>query len=449
MFELTAERTVFGKLYDMGGRKRRVVAEKRPQHYPDDEGKLQDIDTVPRVRGKSLVVDKAWGKSTVSDASVHLDYESRVLGSFTMRLVALDDIPVESLALNIAPKIEGSSIFWRDLMPDLDIELRFWPGRVEWFKYLNSAAAPRSLTWDVLLPERKDRSFTLQEVSRGWDSRKTQADLSDGRRWAKMQHTSTPISGGVRVREEFLNAVMDVEDPTTRVRVEKTDVLYPVIIDVEVDEDIVATADDQYDVWATGSSFSALNDGDLYDMVYVGTYGANITRSVGFRFQGVAIPAGATIDDATLNVWVQSKNTGDDNLDCEIVGAEEDDAPAWSTSVGHRPHDMQNPTTARSATFTFADVPAAGNNWAIDVTAAVVQEMIDDPASWVSGNDMRLALDQGTCSYYPNVVGISDYSHATNPAPNFVVNYTEGGNGANPKGPLGHPLHGPFAGPIN
>jgi len=79
--------------------------------------------------------------------------------------------------------------------------------------------------------------------------------------------------------------------------------------------------------------------------------------------------------------------------------------------------------------------------------SAIVEELIAQ-GSWASSDGLRLGVmnDAGN-----NVNGDSinvQLFAGSEPEPRLDVYYTTA-SAANPKGPLGHPLHGPFGGPIN
>jgi len=85
--------------------------------------------------------------------------------------------------------------------------------------------------------------------------------------------------------------------------------------------------------------------------------------------------------------------------------------------------------------------PGTGSE-AVDVTALVQSAF--DRTDWGSGGDMAFALMAGA-AYADG----SDAQYLNISAGDATLSITLAAGGANPKGPLGHPLRGPFAGPIS
>jgi hypothetical protein len=101
----------------------------------------------------------------------------------------------------------------------------------------------------------------------------------------------------------------------------------------------------------------------------------------GFRFQGVAIPPGATIVNATLWLTIQiDKNDAEGIWHCEDV----DDAATFtetSNNIGGRA------ATTATVAWTTNDLGGTGARIPTPNLSACVQEVVDR-AGWVSGNDL-------------------------------------------------------------
>lgn len=412
--ERTDERTVFTKTFDLGGNRRQLVVRQFPWHYRDDLGAWQECDPTPEDRGGHFVVDRALYSVRVPKDAIAFSYRSRQRGTATSRLIALNGATPR---LRIAPVIEGQSIRWVDVVPGLDIVLRFTAGRVEWFKILKSPEAPTSFQWTF--EHDSNKAFTVRTRGRGWDAQRSLLDrLRDADLTLETSPEQTIAGGQVRltVEETFNGRVSDVVDLQTRQKGWTTDLVYPVTIDQDITEDIVANADDVdtrgyppgwYDFWSTGHS--TLRIGNKF-----GSYG----YTAGFRFQSIALPAGATIDDATLIVDV-TQITGVPGV--QVYAHEIADAPAWADTSGNRPGDA----SPRTAASTLAN-PSGAGSYNVDVTAQI-QEILDSTA-WASGNAMRfmgIVTKTGGSDFF-RIYGYESGQAAAQ----LQINYTEGGAAA-------------------
>ncbi len=104
----------------------------------------------------------------------------------------------------------------------------------------------------------------------------------------------------------------------------------------------------------------------------------------GFRFQGVGIPAGSTIDAATIDVYLLSGSFDDPNLD--IYGEDVDDAAGFSASSYN--------ISGRALTTAVTGWSATGIGTGVKTSPdfkGVVQEIVDR-AGWNSGQDMVIIM---------------------------------------------------------
>jgi hypothetical protein len=135
----------------------------------------------------------------------------------------------------------------------------------------------------------------------------------------------------------------------------------------------------------------------------------------GFRFQTVAIPAGATIDSAVLQLYLP--DSAHDNVHVDIYGEDVDDAAAFTT--GSNNISGRTLTTAK-VDWDTNNAGAAGWVDSPDITS-IIQEIVDRPG-WASGQDMALILDCVTS--IDLTVRFWDYTGNAHGA-KLLVNYTE------------------------
>lgn len=137
----------------------------------------------------------------------------------------------------------------------------------------------------------------------------------------------------------------------------------------------------------------------------------------GYRFPGVAVPQGATIDAAYLSFW--GRNSPNSGIHMRMYGDDVDNAAAWSGS------DKPSGITQTTA---FVVVEPSTDGWAADQfnnsreAKAVIQEIVDR-AGWVSGNAMRFAVINNASSAEQNHV--SDYTNDSAQAAKLHIEYTE------------------------
>jgi hypothetical protein len=151
----------------------------------------------------------------------------------------------------------------------------------------------------------------------------------------------------------------------------------PVSGDVEVDVSVAASSDDAREaagtVVLTGTSL-LLSNGPL----------------AGFRFDGVAVPQGATIVSASIQFTAGNTTTGDHNI---TVQAEDADDPGTFTTDASNISGRTLTTASVSWTQT-GGVWTAGNRTALQKTndlATVVQEIVDR-VGWATGQAMVFVL---------------------------------------------------------
>jgi hypothetical protein len=137
--------------------------------------------------------------------------------------------------------------------------------------------------------------------------------------------------------------------------------------------------------------------------------------TIALRFQSLSVPAGATIDSATLTL-TKSFVLGTPGI-IKIHGNDVDDAPPWATS-----NLVIN--IAKTTANTNLDTSSATS--ANDVTA-VVQEIIDR-GGWSSGNDIAFGLFPEDAGAGNHGWGAFAYESGSN-FPTLDITYTTGGGG--------------------
>lgn len=429
--EIVALRTKTGKVFDMGGEKRRVEQRIGPVHYPDpSDGRWRTIDVRFVQKGNKYLVDKTVYDLEIDPSKLQYSFTRKKGGHVSVRLTHIDNTPIVQLPLNITPEIENDKLHLRAILPDLDFYFRARSCGVDTFKILKSGSAPRKFTWEVR--EQNAEHIIVKTKTSGVDNadklprefRKVQARI-------KMAHIvgEKILVGNEYVysfSEEFTGKIVEIDKKTRVPTYVDNAEIYPIIIDADVDEKIPTDNDDGTEI--------PPNTWQTYYPKSPGRHEINVgySKHTGYRFTSVAVPQGATIDDAILTVYV---HIGSNNVAVTVYGDDVDDAAAWAGNDA--PSDMTNTTASQAKTFDSG----IGDD-TIDVTS-IIQEIVSR-GSWLSGNALRMGFigSSGGYDYF------YDYNGGTTLCARLAINYTEGNGAVAPTGALHGPLVGPLGGPI-
>lgn len=153
--------------------------------------------------------------------------------------------------------------------------------------------------------------------------------------------------------------------------------------------------------------------------MFLGKYTDGNDYHNGFRFGGVAVPQGATITSATLDLY-SSQQTGGTTVST-IWHCEAADNPVQFSST-RKPADLTTTTASDTYSITVANFTALGFGVdAIPVTNSV-QEIISR-AGWVSGNALVLiGHDNGSAA--STYVGSSTYDRAATRGAKLTITYS-------------------------
>lgn len=191
---------------------------------------------------------------------------------------------------------------------------------------------------------------------------------------------------------------------------------------------IAADSDDGN--WNAGNStwFDRTNEGDIVGERF------SVDKNDPFhcygvlRFLNVAVPKDATINSATLTLWIVAGPSADAQKIITVFadrGDNRQDAP----SASHHP-----PSTAWTNTTASVQVASPVTQNAREVTVtSIVQELVN-LAGWASGDDICFNLDplaNGTNGYW--ICHIADYdlnyeSYPSAQPATLTIDYTAGGS---------------------
>lgn len=410
--EIFGMRTFSGKGFSLIGKNKFAWRSRiGPIHYPTEwpltsPTKYADVDS--RIIA-GLKVDAGWFKFKVADVGIGYDATSRRGGDVFVRLARIGGVSVDSLTMNIQPQVDGNVIWYRDVVPGIDIYIRVRGGKVQIFKRIKTSTAPRSFTWDV--SEGNMQFIKIQHETEGWDNDDFIA--SRERRRIEVNHSpQEPIVSSRKrylVTEEWTGKTIIVNDRAKRDYTFTTDVEYPVVIDQDITEQIAQDSDDGADYYVTW--YDSYRSPPAMVMDPTGGNG----NGLGLRFQTVNVAQGVTIDTGT-NIYLEEhpSHTSVDH-DCNVFGIDEDNTPTFST--GNRP-STRTLTTASTATTLDS---TASSTTTIDVQA-IVQEIINR-GSWAANNAIGFFLDNNENTTW---VG-DDYANTPANSSRMDINFTAAG----------------------
>jgi hypothetical protein len=181
--------------------------------------------------------------------------------------------------------------------------------------------------------------------------------------------------------------------------------------------------------------------------VWWDNYNTNESKATQLRFTGVPIPAGSTINSATIDVVFDSGI--EDNPSADIFAVDEDDASAATNAS----EAVAKPLTSASVAWVASGLGSAPSVVTSPDFAACVQEVVDR-AGWASGNALVVVFQGRTSGggvrYARARSADYDIANATTLAPQITIDYTApaaGGPSGSPLTPpylLGSPLQSPF-----
>lgn len=292
---------------------------------------------------------------------------------------------------------------WAEVGTDTDYVIQALPRGVTTLLVLQTPQSPRIWTWNIQGDLDMIRPLVGRDaVGRLLELIETRTPGAGNRSTIQIEWTGRTITRAA-LRAAGRSVISD-------------EATYPVVIDPVVDENIAANADDVFSLWnnngATFLDFQTANT-----LVYAGRY---LTERFygGLRFQTVGVPAGSTINSATLTVRTTGVIAGTPDLN--FYGNDVDDAPAWANPGNRVKNITQTTAVANDATWTSD----ADNT--VTVTSIVAE--IVARAGWASGNDMAFGIFNNSGSGI-NFLRFAALDHATLTEARLSIDYTAAGGG--------------------
>lgn len=390
MQELEHKRTRFSKTYDLGNGQYRCEIGQQPMHY-ERNGEWREIEFSHEIDDRG------------NFALRNCPYTLKVSGTvpaYEYNSLSGKRVSVELITNANEPITDDGLYKWHGVGFNADYVIQPLPQGCATLLILYGPDSQRRWTWRVA----GDLALVMPLV--GKDAAGRILQLIERR---------DPDAGTIEVEWTGKALLPKALRKSKSGAVWSDDVTYPVMIDPTVNENITTGADDVISTWlGAGATFGGFNAGNAN--MTIGRTPGTIRLYGGFRFQTVAVPAGATIDAATLTFRVISLS-GTPNLN--IFGNDTDDAPAWA-NPGNLAKNITQTTAVANPTWSSG----ADNN--INVQSIVAE--IVARAGWASNNDMAFGLFNAAGAG-SNFVVIAGFEHATLTEARLSVDYTPGAGG--------------------
>lgn len=183
---------------------------------------------------------------------------------------------------------------------------------------------------------------------------------------------------------------------------------------------VAASSDDA----AVNQTKSVYQETDVWLVNDSSKNGASQTYTVGLRFQSVTIPQGATINAATLDIYVRAIK---DDVNVDIHAEAADNAATFAST--NTPEDRTR-TTASVLWSATGLTDGTTDAWATSPDiASVVQEVVNR-AGWTSGNSLAIICRGRIDAGIIRTLQYMSYDGNTAKAAKLNVTYTTGGGGA-------------------
>lgn len=411
--ELVNLRTLHGKVFDLGGNKRRIIQKIGRVHYVDAAGQLQDIEleAVRDPAGDIVAHESLPYVFRLHRSGVGFDYRTKADASeISLRLDRIGSCEF-TRERQYSVAVDGRHITFTDVDSGLDIVFALTRFGVRTYRNLKSEFAARSWRWQIECNELGESKLHKSTIA-GEDAEGRGVEVV-----AKLG-TAELLGDGKRryFSEESWSGKVAKRDFKTRVKSWSDEVAYPVWIDPDITENIVADADDGHEktnvsTWASNVTLDNLGKYNYY-------------YDPAWRFQSVALPAAADLTSLDLAVLkinaVSSTFSGGGG---KLYGYDVDDAAALSSTV--RPSTMAKTT----ANTTVAQSTSTG------IRSYTITTIVDEwaqRAGRVSGADFTI-FGIGNVGTY-NRTRFEDYSNGGTDEAQLEIDYTEAGGGGGTSG---------------
>ncbi len=413
MNELNQLRTEFSKTFELPDERFNLKVYQHPIHYKTDRGDLEDIDTTVE---NGIVTKTCYLGSALTDC-VGYSVVSKKDGS---RIdVKLKDADGKILSYK-QPRYENNKVIWEDVDTDLDIILEFRPRWIRLWKKLKSDKAATNFKFTAIVDKGDGKETKLRKGIVGYDSENTPAKLIHNKtlkREFKLENGKDAIEYEI---ENIFEKKVIVRDKETRKKSLSDRVVYPVMIDVDVNVGIAVSADDGTDkkVYTTGTAACTTvltNTGSTISLISFDGGSYRYHKQPFMRFDGITIPQTSTISSASLKVY--HKNAP---LSSAKVYAFDENDPNAPTAAG----DLINKTAGLASNIVTTNIPQQAAFTLKNISVAtIVQELV---TSYDYSNQAMVFFFRPPNDYSSYLVHFYAYDQGTTQDAQLDIVYTAG-----------------------
>lgn len=283
MIEIIEQRGINRKVFDLGRGKKRLIVRNGIMHVQDEKGNFQDVDC----NLENRQVKMAWYKARLLEGKI--GYTGTDPTGKKIELELEDGQYSE-------PIIDGNKATYKEVYADVDLEIEFLPNIIKVNRIIKNAEAKK----DALFRSIRKNKEKGKLLNLGFDKTGRPTKITTQKIEEKID--------GERIKQTFDNQVLEL-DKKTRKRNWSNNVKYPVKIDPTSTFEIGAGASDRPFVktilttpytstfYNTITATTNARQMQIYNSVAVKRF-----LAAGFRFTGITIPQGSTINSATLRV---------------------------------------------------------------------------------------------------------------------------------------------------
>jgi len=413
--EVIEKRTLGSKTFAMGGGKFKLRKMMGAIHYKEDlkndNEQWKETDLTLEDKGDKFVINKAPYNLEILKSGLEIIYSSKQSGIVRIKLKSVGDKQVSKFNLNPVVDDVNSKIVWSNVIQDFDIRLDIKSAGIQFFKKIANANVSKEWEWEI--EEDKDINLQINAIHKGIDEDGDKIRL-------KKEILNEQIIENKKsyiLKETFFEQTIQVKDSKTRIKEFVDKIKYPLVIDVpDITELIVNNADDGNEMFSFGSDYGWYYTNSTMSGFAINT--PSTYRGLGFRFQTIGVPQGATIDLANLKLQVKNINFTPEGY---IYADDVDNAGAWGAGTA-APRNITK-TTAKTAWA------PSSTGWNTITVTDIVQEIVNR-TGWASSNNIKfaaLATEQGGAQK----VDVYDYAKSQADAAILEIDYTVAGGATN------------------
>lgn len=369
LFELVHKRTRTGKSFLLKSGLRRQIVTIGHQHYWDGES-WHDVDNSVVESEFGFECNKTSYFWRAHQTGIGCNYKSRLGGFSRMKLLSVGGkTPQQSIG-----SAKDNCLNYPAIAMDTAFHWQLLASKVSGWVTLHSEHAPREWAWEFI----HSGGVGIARTKRGIDSEGRPLEI-------ECDIETEELKPGLyrTILKKRWTGRVGSRNKTTRKMEWSDKATYPVAIDPDISEQIVAEADNGYQMDGSGSG-SAWYTSDIKF-----GHAAEALINCGWRFQTVAVAQADTIDLANFKIYQTVAGTPD--ASGKMYGYDTDDAAAFS--------DSKLPDTlAKTSASTTIPQGASYTQQTFAVTA-IVQEIVNR-GGWSSNNDLSVFVIADSSNQY-------------------------------------------------